>query len=109
MICPKCHADYFENIKKCGDCNLNLVDACSLDIPIPDMTWISLSPIYGNTNAEMIIDILNTEDIPHYTKYNWSSSALGTGGNSLVDNIVRIFIPEFYQEKTMKILKGVHE
>ena len=73
------------------------------------MTWISLSPIHGNTNAEMIIDILNTEDIPHYTKYNWSSSALGTGGNSLVDNIVRIFIPEFYQEKTMKVLKGVHE
>ena len=109
MICPKCHADYFENIKKCGDCNLNLVDACSLDIPIPDMTWISLSPIYGNTNAEMIIDILNTEDIPHYAKYNWNSSALGTGGNSLVDNIVRIFIPEFYQEKTMEVLKGVHE
>ena len=70
MICPKCHAEYFENIKKCGDCNLNLVDACSLDIPTPDMTWISLSPIYGNTNAEMIIDILNTEDIPHYANYN---------------------------------------
>ena len=49
------------------------------------------------------------DSIPHYAKYNWSSSALGTGGNSLVDNIVRIFIPEFYQEKTMEVLKGVHE
>ena len=96
MICPKCHADYFENIKKCGDCNLNLVDACSLDIPIPDMTWISLSPIYGNTNAEMIIDILNTEDIPHYAKYNWSSSALAPNcSNCILHNVVYLLYSKY--------------
>ena len=43
MICPKCHAEYFENNEKCGDCNLELIDACSIDIPIPDMHWVALN------------------------------------------------------------------
>ena len=65
MICPKCHADYFENIKKCGDCNLNLVDACSLDIPIPDMTWEPLEPFQGKIYADMAAEILDNHDIPY--------------------------------------------
>ena len=105
MICPKCHAEYFEDNEKCGDCNLELIDACSIDIPIPDMHWVALKPIYSSTTADMITEILNNEEIPHYAKSDWASSALNTSGNSLIDNIVRIFIPKLY-EKQLKTLEG---
>ena len=103
MICPKCHAEYFENNEKCGDCNLELIDACSIDIPIPDMQWVALKPIYSSTTADMITEILNNEEIPHYAKSDWASSALNTSGNSLIDNIVRIFIPKLYEKKAVRI------
>ena len=104
MICPKCHAEYFENNEKCGDCNLELIDACSIDIPIPDMQWVALRPIYSSTTAYMITEILNDEKIPHYAKSDWASSALNTSGNSLIDNIVRIFIPKLYEKKAVEAL-----
>ena len=107
MICPKCHAEYFENNEKCGDCNLELIDACSIDIPIPDMQWVALKPIYNSTTADMITEILNNEEIPHYAKSDWASSALNTSGNSLIDNIVRIFIPKPYEKKAVEALIGI--
>ena len=51
----------------------------------------------------MITEILNNEEIPHYTKSDWASSALNTSGNSLIDNIVRIFIPKPYEKKLLKL------
>ena len=63
MICPKCHAEYLEDNEKCGDCNLKLIDACSIDIPIPDMQWVTLKPIYNSTTADMITEILNNISI----------------------------------------------
>ena len=103
MICPKCHAEYFDDNKKCGDCNLELIDACSIDIPIPDMQWVALKPIYSSTTADMVTEILSNEEIPHYAKSDWVSSALNTSGNSLIDNIVRIFIPKLYEKKLLKL------
>ena len=64
MICPKCHAEYFEDNEKCGDCNLELIDACSIDIPIPDMQWVALKPIYSSTTAHMITCLLYTSPSP---------------------------------------------
>ena len=107
MICPKCHAEYFEDNEKCGDCNLELIDACSIDIPIPDMQWIALKPINGITTADMITEILNNEEILYYAKSDWASSALNTSGNSLIDNIVRIFIPKLYEKKAVEALIGI--
>ena len=107
MICPKCHAEYFENNEKCGDCNLELIDACSIDIPIPDMQWVALKPIYNSTTADMITEILSNEEIPYYAKSDWASSALNTSGNSLIDNIVRIFIPKLYEKKAVETLIGI--
>ena len=108
MICPKCHAEYFEKIKQCGDCIVDLVDASPTDLPIPEMTWVPLKPIHGSMYAEMIIEILNEEEIPHYAKNDWSSAALNTGGTELVNNIVRIFVPESFQEKAANLFENIY-
>ncbi len=49
MICPECHAEYLDHIKECGDCKLTLVDACVIDLPIPEMTWAALPPFQGRS------------------------------------------------------------
>ena len=66
MICPECHAEYLEHIEKCGDCNISLVDACILDLPIPEMTWASLPPFEGKVYADMIAEIFDKNEIPYY-------------------------------------------
>ena len=88
MICPDCQAEYLDNINECGDCKVNLIDACSLDLPIPEMTWIPLPTLIGSTYADMIIEILNQKKIPHYVKSNWSSSVLSTRGSELIDDVI---------------------
>ena len=107
MLCPECHAEYLDHIKECGDCKIDLANACPIDIPIPDMQCVALKPIYISTTEDMITEILNNQDIPHYAKSDWASSALNTSGNSLIDNIVRIFIPKLYEKKAVEALIGI--
>ncbi|MCS5623308.1 MAG: hypothetical protein NZ735_05060 [Candidatus Marinimicrobia bacterium] len=107
MICPDCQAEYLDNINECGDCKVTLIDACALDLPIPEMTWIPLPTFIGSTYADMIIEILNQKEIPHYVKSNWSSSALSTRGSGLIDDVIRVFVPKQYEQKATNIVNDI--
>ena len=107
MICPECHADYLNHIKKCGDCNVSLVDACVLDLPIPEMTWSALPPFSGMIYADMAGEILDNNDIAYYLKMNWSSSAYSIGATNLTGDIVRIFVPETSFEKASDLVASI--
>ena len=104
MICPDCQADYLDNITECGDCKVNLIDACAVDLPIPEMTWRALPAFMGTTYADMVVEILNQKGIPHYVKNNWSSSAYGISGSELVDNVIRIFVPKSYEQQATYVV-----
>ena len=107
MICPVCRADYLDNINECGDCEVSLVDACALDLPIPEMIWTPLPTFIGSTYADMITEIFNQQKIPHYVKSNWSSSALSTRGSGMIDDIIRIFVPKEFEQKATNIVDGI--
>ena len=107
MICPECHADYLNHIKKCGDCNVSLVDACVLDLPIPEMTWSALPPFLGKVYADMAGEILDNNDIAYYLKMNWSSSAYSIEATNLTGDIVRIFVPEASFEKASDLVASI--
>ena len=107
MICPECHADYLNHIKKCGDCNVSLVDACVLDLPIPEMTWSALPPFSWKVYADMAGEILDNNDIAYYLKMNWSSSAYSIGATNLTGDIVRIFVPETSFEKASDLVASI--
>ena len=72
MLCPECHAEYLDHIKECGDCNVSLTDACPIDIPIPEMTWSSLTPFEGKVYADMAAELLDRHSIPYYLKMDWT-------------------------------------
>ncbi len=60
MICPECHAEYLNHIKECGDCEVSLINASILDLPIPEMTWLPLPPFKGKVYADMAAELLDT-------------------------------------------------
>ena len=107
MICPECKAEYLDNFIECGDCKVNLIDACAIDLPVPEMNWAPLPIFIGSTYSDMIVEVLNKKEIPHYVKNNWSSSALNTGGSGLVDNIIRVFVPKTYVQEATTIVYSI--
>ncbi len=107
MICPNCQAEYLDNITECGDCKVTLIDACALDLPISEMTWTPLPVFIGTTYVDIVIEILNQKDIPHYVKNNWSSSAYGIRGSGLIDNVIRIFVPKSYKQQATGIVNSI--
>ena len=107
MICPNCNAEYLKNISDCGDCKVSLIEASTIDIPIPKMTWISLPILNGSTYSEMIIEIFNKKNIPHYVKNNWSASALNIKSSDLINDTIKIFVPKSYEAQGVKIINTI--
>jgi hypothetical protein len=109
MICPECHAEYLDHMIDCGDCKVTLVDACAVDLPVPEMTWSALPPFSGKIYADMAAEILDKNDIPYYLKTNWSSSAFAIEAASLPGDVVRIFVPEASFEKASQFVGSITE
>ena len=107
MICPECQAEYLDNFIECGDCEVALIDACSIGLPIPEMTWTQLPTFIGSTYSDMIVEVLNKKEIPHYVKNNWSSTALSTGGSGMIDNTIRVFVPKSYEQQATTIVHSI--
>ena len=107
MICPKCYAEYLPNFKKCGDCEKKLVNASSIDLPIPNMTWKSLPFFEGKLYADMITEIFNNKNIPYYVKTNWTSSAYGIQGLNISGDFVKIYVPKSSYKKASKIAQSI--
>ena len=94
MICTNCYAEYLDHIKECGDCDLKLVDACLIDLPIPEMDWESLPVLSGKIYADMAAEILDKNMVPYYFKMDWASSAFNIEGANIAGQTVRIFVPK---------------
>ena len=94
MICTNCYAEYLDHIKECGDCDLKLVDACLIDLPIPEMDWESLPVLSGKIYADMAAEILDENMVPYYFKMDWASSAFNIEGANIAGQTVRIFVPK---------------
>ena len=109
MICPECHAEYLNHIKECGDCNVSLIDACVLDLPIPEMPWSALPPFQGKVYADMAAEILDKNSVPYYLKMDWFSSAFAIEAASLPGDVVRIFVPEDAVEKASDLVASITE
>ena len=107
MICPQCNAEYLSHIKTCGDCKNPLVNASNIDLPIVEMKWIPLPIIKGKIYADMVIDLLNQDSIPHYVKMDWISSAYLVEAASLPNQVIRIFVSKGHLKKASSITDSI--
>lgn len=61
--------------------------------------WRKIGPLSGTIHAEMVAEVLEERNIPHFISQDWFSGALGIKAISAVGNSAFIFIPEEnYQE-----------
>ena len=107
MICPKCHAEYLSHINICVDCKNPLVDASNIDLPITEMKWLPLPIIEGKIYADMVIDLLSQDSIPHYVKMDWTSSAYLIEAASLPSQVIKIFVPKEHLKKASSITDAI--
>ena len=107
MICPQCHAEYLSHINICGDCKNPLVDASNIDLPDTEMKWLPLPIIEGKIYADMVIDLLNQDSIPHHVKMDWTSSAYLVEAASLPNQVIRIFVPKEHLKKASSIADAI--
>ena len=83
------------------------MDACVIDLPIPEMTWSSLPPFEGKIYADMAAELLVQHSIPYYLKMDWFSSAFNVEAASLSGQMVRIFVPEEHKEKASELTSSI--
>ena len=103
MICPQCHAEYLSHINICSDCKNPLVETSNIDLSITEIKWRPLPIIEGKIYADMVIDLLNQDSIPHYVKMDWTSSAYLVEAASLPNQVIRIFVPKEHLKKASSI------
>jgi len=94
MYCPKCRTQYVENVDACFDCQVALVANLPEETPIEKIKWLALPPLSGEVYADMVEEVLQNMDIPHFTKSDWATSAFNISSANLVGARVTIFVPE---------------
>ena len=105
MYCPKCRTQYIENITECSDCKIPLVDELPEETPFKKIKWVALTPLAGEIYAEMVEEVLQNENIPHFTKSDWATSAFNISSANLVGAKVTIFVPEENHDEAAKIIE----
>ena len=83
------------------------MDACVLDLPVPEMTWSALVPFQGKIYADMAAEILDNNDIAYYLKMDWTASAFSIEGANLPGQVVRIFVPETSFKKASELVASI--
>ena len=83
------------------------MDACVLDLPVPEMTWSALVPFQGKIYADMAAEILDNNDIAYYLKMDWTASAFSIEGANLPGQVVRIFVPETSFRKASELVTSI--
>ena len=103
-FCPKCGYEYLPEIKKCPDCNRELVESLPAEHNMPDENWMALRNLPGNMYAEMVKEVLDKAGIPSIIKSDVLSSAYGVKSVNAPGSAAQIFVPEKYHKKCQQIL-----
>ena len=107
MYCPKCRTQYIENVSECYDCNVQLVEKLPVETPLEKIKWVVLTPLAGEIYANMVEEVLQNMNIPHFTKSDWATSAFNISSANLVGAKVTIFVPEENREEALKVLEDL--
>ena len=66
MFCPKCKAEYKENVVTCADCLVPLVEVLSSAVEQQDIEFEEILATYNPGDIAIIKSILDGAGIPYY-------------------------------------------
>jgi hypothetical protein len=107
MYCPKCRTEYVENVKECSDCKVLLVKKLPEEKPIEKVKWVALPPVKGEIYADMVEEVLQKKNIPHFTKSDWFTTAYSLSGANYLGARSVIFVPEENRDEATELLEEI--
>ena len=84
QYCPKCRAEYRDDVDVCADCEVNLISELPPEIPeeYEDVEWVELHTFPGTLYAQMAVEMLNREGIPAYSQSLFGGSGMIVSGGA---------------------------
>jgi hypothetical protein len=107
MYCPKCRTEYVENVKECSDCKVSLIENLPEEKPIEKVKWVALPPVKGEIYADMVEEVLQKKNIPHFTKSDWFTTAYSLSGANYLGARSVIFVPEENRDEATELLEEI--
>ncbi len=75
LYCPQCRSEYVDTIKKCSDCNVDLVEHVQLENKLDTEDYVEVYVTNEILEMELIQDLLNKNEI-HCTVRDLHMSSL---------------------------------
>jgi hypothetical protein len=121
-FCPKCRYEYLPTVSECPDCEVKLVAILPLEPEKPEApdeagepgdweepvepetmesydNWIPLARFSSNEYADMILEALESKDIPAVLSDSSGSMGLVHGSASVAsDGSITLFVPEEFAQ-----------
>lgn len=104
MICPECKAEYRQGYTKCADCNIELVEAGSIQEEPSEPEEIALNTVMISSNQGQIAiakSLLDSSGITYFIEGESSSSLL----EATIPAMIKV--PEENFEQAKEILKNL--
>lgn len=101
--CPKCKAEYQDDVNTCTDCGVELVDALPEDFdPEADANYVKIYTLPGDVYAQMVKEALHNEGITCILKGDVVGSSLLVHGSEGTQTDV--YVQQKDQERAKEIL-----
>lgn len=115
MYCPKCRGEFQERVKRCPDCDVELV----AELPPPatdELEWQDTVVVFEtNDPAAMIVakSLLESEEIPFVSVGDRAQDLIGVGrlfaGSNPLVGPMRIEVPREHEDAARRILQPMEE
>ncbi|MBT3217391.1 MAG: hypothetical protein HOD97_07290 [Candidatus Marinimicrobia bacterium] len=70
-------------------------------------TWIKVGELSGKMYADMITELLEQNDIPHFVKSDVMTTTFSISSSEATGGLIKLFVPEKYKEKAESLLHTV--
>jgi hypothetical protein len=111
VYCPDCRAEYQDGVRRCADCDKNLVQELA-PVAAEELQWQDTGVVFEtNDPTAMIVakSILEGAEIPFVSVGDHSQDLIGVGrifaGSNPLLGQMRIEVPREYQRWAQRILQ----
>lgn len=102
--CPKCRYEFKEGIKKCPDCETELVEELGEEL---EHKFVLIESLESDLTADMVREALEREGIPSIIKSDFFHEGFLAEPGNLPGSFSAIFVPDDQVEDAREIIDAI--